>query len=376
MEFNNDVFQVLVPETVDITTATANIDTLANNKLAIVDAVTNKFLAPTAASDIPAKYFLAVRYPEGLAKSAGQYIEAKNVVAISAMANQNATKQVTNITFGNVSATADEINSGIMDTEYGIRLGFQNARIHRLIGMSPFTKSYLVSGYQFAQTTVANIPMEKKAAIMFGLMSQINAETDNLVKAYISDDSATPGTFVKMATQPADVAALYTDLDTAATAATPYQVALTLEGQLIDEYQFNDVNVHYYKDRVTTFSVYKIAGFDSTFTLQTTAAKPSVGDGYDVRMREYRAGGWNGKPGPYRASEMLGLARSGFNYHADPNAMYDIFSITYKKNNVSGWLDHTSICTTEIAVPTSQKATMNSLMGYIAGAAGIGYTSI
>ena len=88
MEFNNDVFQVLVPETVDITTATANIDTLANNKLAIVDAVTNKFLAPTAASDIPAKYFLAVRYPEGLAKSAGQYIEAKNVVAISAMATR------------------------------------------------------------------------------------------------------------------------------------------------------------------------------------------------------------------------------------------------------------------------------------------------
>lgn len=103
---------------------------------------------------------------------------------------------------------------------------------------------------------------------------------------------------------------------------------------------FCDINLNYFFPRQTDIVVVGTEGFAGNSTIATTTEMVyEDGAGYDVKQLEYEAGGWNGKPGPYRVSELSGVALPGFQYFANQAANYDVVHIQHDQNSVSGWRD-------------------------------------
>ena len=154
-------------------------------------------------------------------------------------------------------------------------------------------------------------------------------------------------------------------------ASTPTEIFLCIESKEIQKKHFSQINMHYYKDRFTSLKVSLIEGFCCGAEMITVQkAESSVGEGYDVMYREYRAGGWNGRPGPYRTYAVTGLAKDEIVYHALQGAQYNLYSITYEIERIAGWLDHRSWVTVEFAVPAAD-TTFPCAFKKIADAAGI-----
>jgi len=100
---------------------------------------------------------------------------------------------------------------------------------------------------------------------------------------------------------------------------------------------FCDINLNYFFPRQTDIVLVGQMGFEGNSTVATTTEMVyEDGAGYDVKQLEYEAGGWNGKPGPYR-TYADGLARTGFQYFADTAKNYDVFHASYDQVSVSGW---------------------------------------
>ena len=71
---------------------------------------------------------------------------------------------------------------------------------------------------------------------------------------------------------------------------------------------------------------------------------------------EYDAGGWNGKPGPYRTYND-GLAKTGFQYFADSAKNYAVSNVSYDQHSISGWRSDVSYERTVFAAQTGAVAT-------------------
>ena len=132
---------------------------------------------------------------------------------------------------------------------------------------------------------------------------------------------------------------------------------------------FCDINLNYFFPRQTDIIVVGTEGFVGNSTIETTTEMVyEDGAGYDVKQLEYEAGGWNGKPGPYRVGELIGVAFPGFEYYADQNASYDMIHIQHDQNSVSGWRDDNhferTIIATDIALGISDTvgAFINSII--------------
>ena len=100
----------------------------------------------------------------------------------------------------------------------------------------------------------------------------------------------------------------------------------------------------------------------SNIEAQQKKAVDEQGAGYDIAQKEYHAGGWNGRPGPYRASSAVGLALPGFKYFADKSANYDQFNVVYDQYSTAGWGEYLSNLLTVIAVPTASTTTRAALV--------------
>jgi hypothetical protein len=124
-------------------------------------------------------------------------------------------------------------------------------------------------------------------------------------------------------------------------------------------YTFNDINLKYYKMRSTDMIVSLVDGFKCNGTVTTIQElQYSDGNGYDLKQEEYVDGGWNGKPGPYRQSEVTGLARQGFQYYINPTANYNVFVLAYDQFSVGGWLEYLNNLETVLAIPCADATTV------------------
>ena len=127
--------------------------------------------------------------------------------------------------------------------------------------------------------------------------------------------------------------------------------------------KFCDINLKYYRPRQTVIIPSLVDGFNCNGTITITQeAANEEGSGYDIRQKEYHAGGWNGRPGPYRVSEATGTAQNGFEYFADQSVKYDQFWLTYDLQSVAGWQEHFNNLATCIAIPDSDGDTINGLV--------------
>ena len=104
-------------------------------------------------------------------------------------------------------------------------------------------------------------------------------------------------------------------------------------------------------------------GFDCNGTIETVqdVIYPE-GFGYDLANIEYKAGGFEGKPGPYRTGDMIGVAFKGFSNLVSKTTFYNKVDLTYDLESNSGWLDYKNNLNTSIVFPCGFTTASDSVL--------------
>lgn len=371
MSVNNDVYQVLVGTEFDLTGGNT-IESLGTSgspavygtpTVGMFDAKTN-----LSVTSVAGKFYFAARNGEDLSDNSNltfspQFcIDPMKIKAMSAMNYRAGQDQISYLSGFNPEVTEREIELGKILQTYGMKISVENKKIMKLLGIGAYTKSVFSDKVCFDMTQdifksggdlktgtelVEAYQLYKKYAVLLSLYYAINRNEDDYFEAYFVKGTPAAGSTHETLT-----GVFADDVNTFATAEDGgNEVFLVIESKPLKKANFSQINMHYYKDRFTSLDISLIEGFccgAEIITVQKAAS--SVGEGYDVMYREYRAGGWNGRPGPYRTYAVTGLAKDEIVYHADQNKNYDLFSITYEIERIAGWLDHRSWVTVEIAL--------------------------
>lgn len=138
-------------------------------------------------------------------------------------------------------------------------------------------------------------------------------------------------------------------------------IRMTTNSVAID--QFCSIPVDFYKPLQTTIIPSAKDGFigNGSF-VDVQEAVYEEGDGRVVQQLEYRAGGFNGKPGVYKVSETTGLPAKGFRYFADAAVKYDLISLQYDQEYMGGFQQFKTPRETIIAIPETDTTTIAALL--------------
>lgn len=412
MSRNNDVFNVLVAETT-LTTAGQSVSQLAPKQIGVFNADTNLSLAANSAA--PKGFYLAVGVADksnpailgDIVTSAGQLIQKENVKFYQAQKYSAGLPEIVEIT--NFTAKPD--------SEYAIKFEFRNQRIYNQQGYNQFSKTYVVKtscgttsegdpvelvtkflealnndgtgmfkaeaiagGTLLTVTTAPTVAgditvsigdvdiavtvaaTDTAAEAATKIATAINAATTTDAKAVASgatvqisnivigtEATVDEGTTLAVVTATEGNAVI--DLATVAEGVTP-GIRVTTNPLAVNE--FCNINTLYLKPRETVMIVSLTSGFDCGGIVEVIQdVVYEQGSGYDVRQREYKAGGWNGKPGPYRVSELNGVASSGFRYFSDTDTKYNRVNLTYDQFSIGGWQEYLNNLATEIYFPVT-----------------------
>jgi hypothetical protein len=144
-------------------------------------------------------------------------------------------------------------------------------------------------------------------------------------------------------------------------------LGITISTNPTASYPFNgDIPLKYWYVRGTVAIVSLIEGFTCNGTATMTQQLVyTEGSGYDLRWQEYLAGGWNGKPGPYRVSALLGVQRSGFEYFATATANYHQVTLTYDMQSQSNFEHYQANLQTIIGIPCADTTTLTGLIAIL-----------
>ena len=344
MSTNNKVFQVLVTKgNAALPSRSATLDSLAVGQLGIFDAKTN--LAIDGTTNPVRDFYLAVGVDkngdtvmDGVNFSAGQLIQKENIRDFTYKPHSAARPMVFEITDYKVNC----------DTEYAVKLEFRNMQVYMRQGYNAYAKTFSVKTACCEECV--DCPSGSTADLTTKLLQAFNSDAAGMFKAEAIEE---PGGSVI-----ADLAAYIADplnadaLDTLGIRITTVPLAIQ---------QFCSINTMYYNPRQTVVIPSLIEGFNCTGKVTITqTALDEEGNGYDIKQKEYHAGGWNGKPGVYRASTALGLAMPGFNYLANESAKYDQFSLVYDQFSTAGWGEYLNNLMTLVAIPAADTVTRNS----------------
>lgn len=402
MSTNNKVFQVLVTKgNKPLAAAGTKVDALADGQLGIFDANTN-----LAVSGAVKKFYLAVGVDsdgdgviDDIVTSAGQEIQKENFRDFTFKPHTAARDMVFDI------VGYDDVKC---DTDYAVKFEFRNAQIYARQGYNQFAKTFAVRTACCDDGTTGS-PAELTAK----LIEALNADESGMFKAEAIDSlnvttaptvagdivvtiGADTTTVAVLATETPETTAtkiataINADAGTSAVAfanGSAVQIGSVPEGTAISVdagttlavvevvensgvrvttnslavNRFCDVNTKYYKPRTTIVVPSLIEGFNCTGKIVVLEeGKPEEGSGYDIRQKEYHAGGWNGKPGPYRASTAVGLAMPGFEYLASDTIKYDQFHLVYDHFSTAGWGEYLNNLMTIVAIPAADTTTRDA----------------
>jgi hypothetical protein len=301
MSRQSDVFQVLVPTTFVANAAPAALASLAVGTLGFYSYPDNTPLNPATAA-VGTDFYMAVgitnlKGQRDVNKSAGTHIQAKHIIDANKKAYVAPVQMVTN-------NSLKVIQCG---NEIGVKIEIRNQQAYRVNGYNQVVKNYLVPT---SECVDCNTTCEDTncAAVLTALVALINSDPDGVVTATQAVPTDCDGT----------------TLDG--------KLILTVNAQALET--FCSINLNYFTPRETLIIVTPIDGFGPTVI--ATEMVYEEGSGYDVQQLEYEAGGWNGKPGPYR-TYASGLTRSGFQYFAVAATQYSVVNISYDQHSVSGW---------------------------------------
>lgn len=346
MSTNNKVFQVLVTKGNQAPLAAgAALETLAPGQIGIFDASTNLAIDGTA----PVKeFYFAVgvdRDGDGVSEemnfSAGQYIQKDNVRDYTFRPHTAGAPQIFEIT--------DYIAN--CETDYTLRFEFRNMQIYYRQGTVQFSKAYSVRTACCGCGT--ECPSGSSVELTQKLFHALKADPSGMFKV---EAIAAPG------------GAVIPDID--AFAADPANVnatpglRITVNGLAVNK--FTNVNTKYYNPRQTIVIPSLVDGFNCTGKITVTQqAVAEEGNGTDIKQKEYHAGGWNGRPGIYRVSPVMGLAKDGFEYFADDSVKYDQLNLVYDHFSTAGWGEYLNNLLTLVAIPEPDTVTRNGFIGFL-----------
>lgn len=112
----------------------------------------------------------------------------------------------------------------------------------------------------------------------------------------------------------------------------------------------------------TDFDASLVEGFTCTgLVTVTTNLQYSEGSGYDVKQLEYVAGGWNGKPGPYRVSLTTNLPVDGYEYLSSESSNYNLLIFKHGQSSSSGFMNYDADLETIVAIPCADGTTLTGL---------------
>ena len=434
MSRNNDVFNVLVAETT-LTTAGKSVSELAPKQIGVFNADTNLSLASN--STAPKGFYLAVGVADksnpailgDIVTSAGQLIQKENVKFYQAQKYSAGLPEIVEIT--NFIAKSD--------SEYAIKFEFRNQRIYNQQGYNQFSKTYVVKtscgttsegdpvelvtkflealnndgtgmfkaeaiagGTLLTVTTAPTVAgditvsigdvdiavtvaaTDTAAEAATKIAAGINAATTTDAKAVASgatvqisnivigtEATVDEGTTLAVVTVTGGNAVI--DLATIAEGVTP-GIRVTTNPLAVNE--FCNINILYLKPRETVMIVSLTSGFDCGGIVEVIQdVVYEQGSGYDVRQREYKAGGWNGKPGPYRVSELNGVASNGFRYFSDTDTKYNRVNLTYDQFSIGGWQEFLNNLATEVYFPVGAEAELKDFLTILEAAIPTGFES-
>lgn len=313
MSRQGNVFQVLVPTAFAAAAAPPALASLPVGTLGMYSYPDNTPLDPaTVAVGTPYYFAVGINNLKGqrdINKSAGTHINPKTTVDVNKQVYVAPVQMVTN-------NTLQVIQCG---NEIGVKIEIRNQEAYRVNGYNQVVKNYLVPTSECTDCD-ATCEDVNCAAVLTSLVNLINSDPDGIVTA-----SQTPPTDCNGTT-----------LDG--------KLILTVNAQALET--FCSINLNYFSPRQTEIIVTPIDGFAPTVI--ATAMVYEQGSGYDVQQLEYEAGGWNGKPGPYR-TYADGLTRNGFQYFAVVGTQYSIVNISYDQKSISGWREDVAFERTIIA---------------------------
>lgn len=374
MSTNNHVSQVLVTSGDQAPAAAGtDLDALAIGQIGVFDRENNVALAGT---EQVKDFYIAVgidstgdAVKDDICTSAGQMIQKRNIKEYSFRPHTPAKPMI--FTLSDYSAECEK--------EYGIKLEFRNQDVYARQGYVQFIKSYLYTT-GCCDSCDTGCPSGDANEVTVGLCDVVNNDENGLVIAEAiarqAVTIATHGTSVDYAEgdvmTKADVQALITY--NAANPTTAVYTDLQFTTVPVKVNSFCNVNLKYKYPRFTVVIPSKVrgfdqnvAGFDCTGVFETTQEPVAEeGNGYDVRQKEYNAGGWNGNPGPYRTSLATGVAFD-IDYKADASVKYDQFHLEYDQFSVAGWGEHLNNLSTMIAIPATDTNTRDAFAAIIDG---------
>jgi len=341
MSRNNDVFQVLV---VTEATPAAEDSTLADLAEGAIGAFSyNDNLALDPAALAAEDFYFAVKIKDldgndDIRKSSGTHIQHKNIVNHTNKVYTAPVEMITNNTM-EVIVCGDEI---------GVKVEIRNQEAYRLNGYNQVVKNYVVPTSECSDCDTDCFDANC-AAVLTSLVDLINADPDAVVTA-------------------SQVAPTATDPLDACEAGTAGYVAgkLILTVNPVALKDWCTINLGYFFPHQTEIIVTPLSGFADTVI--ATAMVYEDGAGYDIKQLEYEAGGWNGNPGPYRVSELVGTAMGDFQFFAVVGTNYDVQQIQHDQVSVSGWrtdshFERTIIASENGAIGTAMASMVAALLG-------------
>ena len=366
VEKNNPMFKVLVTESG--TTEEANGGSLAdvstNHTFAFVNFDDNTTFDSTHVPTNLSRMYLAMGRSDAdqLFKSAGEYIDVAGVYDVTKVACSASQAQIVDVAMGTANCSDN----------YGLRIGFQNGEIMYINGVNPLVKSYVVA--PDCPEDDCSCPEGNCVQVSFDLATQMGLDPDGLFTVevgyyenptglatghgYSADDIYA---FTSVATKVAWDALVAGatslidgngdgTLDTALTNTDCPIIRITTVPAALSTYCA--MNLNYTPLPETKITVAGVDGMvvnGSTIT-EIQALAYAQGSGYNVRMLEYIAGGFNGDPGVLRMSATYGAGSMNFTPHASTSASYYMYYFSYNNSVNGGWGAYQDTMRTILAV--------------------------
>jgi len=347
MSTNNKVFQVLVAKAdLPILSAGNEVEDLAVGQIGIFDAETNLSLDKTATNK--KDFYIAV------------CLEAEGGKATKVMfsAGQNIQKQyIRNVELRDYQAplpfvaTISDFTNVQNDSEYTVKLEFRNMQIYQRQGNNQFVKSFTVQ-------TDDNEDVNPIIDFTKKIVNEMNLDESGMFTVTVKTALGVP----------------ITNLDTWGQSNPGVAPVIEITANELAIYKYYGINPKYYYPRQTVI-VPSIIGFTSEAKI--TVVNPGVaeqGSAYEIKQKEYQAGGWNGKPGPYRTSTTLGFPYEGLEFQAVDGTKYIQIHLVYDFFSTAGWGEYLSNLMTIIAIPNTYTTLSASLVEALNGILGVTLT--
>jgi hypothetical protein len=257
-------------------------------------------------------------------------------------------------------------------------------RIQATVGAEPTAAGNIVVTLAGHPTTVAIVDADTVTTAAAKIVAAVNADADALVtgtsalgvmsfypKAFVVGSTqtlvyTTPVAGMTITTIVPAAKVLVADAAAAASfiAAVPgVALGIRITGNTDPAPKFNgNVPIKYDANRGHEILVALIDGFNCNGVVTTIQnLRYEEGAGEDVFLEEYMAGGFNGRPGPYRISSVTGLERGNTDHFASKTAKYSKVTLTYNQESYAGWGEYKNDLETIVAIPCADATTIASL---------------